>query len=266
MAGSVNVLAVGRVIDKHGYAGEAGVIRLVKADFDQEEILIFALPPDLVVATPHLKDAYGISSARIGSIYTLMAKAKGGNANVDFEATQAVAQAILDNFGVTVDRYVTVKRDVVIQAVDALGGVEIEVPADFVAPSGLTSQMISLKTGKYVVTSEMLHAYASQRGSVKEEWLRMARQDVILEGLCEKVKDPAVLARMPELFAQFQKALVTDLTLAEVVSLSCLAKETSEEVMETLSPATLTIQDDGTIWAKDYLATRLEIQNLFIDQ
>jgi LCP family protein required for cell wall assembly len=266
MSGSMNILAVGRIIDKQGYAGDAGVIRLVKADFDQPEILIFAFPPDLIVATPHLKDTYGVSSARLGSIYSVIAKAKGGNANVDFEATQAIAQAILDNFGVTVDRYVTVKRDVAIQVVDALGGVEIEVPADFVAPSGLTGQQISLKAGKYLVTSEMLHAYASKRGSVQEEWLRIAHQDVILEGLCEKVKDPAVLARVPELFTQFQSALVTNLTLAEVVSLGCLAKNAPEETMETLNPSTLTIQDDGAIWANDYLTTRTEIQNLFIDQ
>jgi len=266
MGGTMNVLAVGRILKKDGYAGDAGVIRLVKADFDQEEVLVFALPPDLVVATPHLKDTYGVTSARIGSIYTLISKAKGGNASVDFEATQAIAQAILDNFGVTVDRYVTVKRDVVMQAVDALGGVEIDVPADFAAQSGLTNQQVSLPAGKYLVTSEALQAYASQRGSVKEEWLRMARQDVILEGLCEKVKDPVVLARVPQLFTKFQSALVTDLTLAEVVSLSCLAKNAPEEVMETLDPATLTVQDDGTIWANDYLAARTVVQNLFLDQ
>lgn len=263
--GSWTVLTLGRTVHERNEPAPAEYIRLIKADFDNQRVVVYAFPPDLVVATPHLTDRYGLTSSRLGRIFTEVMRAGGDTRETEFEATQATAQAIFDNFGIAADHYLTVKEDVVMELIDVMGGIEVTLPEAFVTPQNSPYGAITLNAGKHILDGRLTHAYMTYRQDVPGEWNRMYRHDVILAGLLNKVKSGDVLEDVPELYDQFKEAIISDLSVGEFVALSCLSVDIPAQniIMDGVSSESVSFLSDGSVWAKDYQAARLEVLSLF---
>ncbi len=106
----------------YGRSSRTDAITLVRINFAQPSAALLTLPRDLYVALPNL-EAQGIYEQRINTAY-LYGEVYGvpGGGPAEFKQTVEL------NFGIRVDRYVLVHFPAFIAAVDALGGVEIDVP------------------------------------------------------------------------------------------------------------------------------------------
>lgn len=261
--GAWTLLVLGRTIHKD--PAPAQTIRLVKVDFEQKSAVLYSLPPDLVLETPGLVQEYKIQTARLQDIFTALVIAGGNNRETDYKATQATAQAILDNFGIASDYYVTIEEDFVIETVDSVGGIDVVMPQDFTMPSYSKNKGLVLRAGKQHFDGEMVHAYTTYRTNAADEFSRLARQNVILEGMRKKLLDPAVYVKIPDLYTIYKEHIITDLSLEQIAALSCLTRLIPPEniIVETPDIEQIIVKQDGSMYLKDPTYLIKQVQTLF---
>jgi LCP family protein required for cell wall assembly len=234
-------------------------------DFYHQAVRIYSFPASLVVDTPGLEDAYGIKFSYLEDIYPQILKKLGDNTMSNFKATQAIAQVILDTFGVRLEHYITIQVDVVMESVDAIGGISVVLPEDFKMPVDSKYKGQVLKAGEQQFDGEMLHAYVSVVHTGEDEFDRLRRQNVVMEGIRKKLLDPTTYLKVIELYNLYKKNIVTDLSLEQMTSLGCLARQIPRDqiLMEAPQDTDLVYWTDGTMHLKDSEATARQLQEFF---
>jgi LCP family protein required for cell wall assembly len=262
-SGSWIILGLGRTI--HKSIPPAEMLRLMKVDFDHKSAVIYAFPPDLVVETPGLTEKYNIQTSRLQDIFTALVIADGESKTTEINASQATAQAILDNFGIAADHYFTVKEDIVQEMVNIVGGIDVTLSQDFTMPSYSKYEGLVLKAGKQHLDGEMVHAITTYRTSAEEESYRLANQNIVLAGMWKKLLDPAVYVKIPQLYSSYQDNVTTDLSLEQFAALSCLSRLIPAEniTVDTPSIEQLIVKEDGSTYMKNPELLIPEIQALF---
>lgn len=262
-SGSWIILALGRTI--HKSVPPAEMIRLMKVDFDQKSAVIYSFPPDLVVETPGLTEKYQIQTSRIQDIFTAMVIADGESKTTEINASQATAQAVLDNFGIAADHYLTLKENVVEEMVNIVGGIDVTLSQDFTMPTYSSYNGLVLKAGTQHLDGEMVHAITTYRGSVTDEPYRLANQNIVLAGMWKKLLDPAVYVKIPQLYSSYQDNITTDLSLEQFAALSCLSRliPAGNITVDTPSIEQLIVKEDGSTYMKNPEQLIPEIQDLF---
>lgn len=253
MSGAMILMIIGRDDDVWVPPYGADAVRYASVDFDRKTIGLFDFHRDLLLDTPSLKEPYGIVRAELGEVYTAVGLKEADPAKADRAAANAVAQAIFDNFAVRPDHYITLKESMLWDVIDILGGVEVEVPV------AIEVEGVQIDAGARTLdgrTAELYVRYLPDTGSV---WTRTDRQNAILFGLHKKLIDPAVIAKLPDLYQEFQDAFVTDLSPEQINALVCMLKEVpANEVGHSSIPRSLvTVKDaDGVILIHDLSAAR----------
>lgn len=245
-SGTISVLVIGRDETKWELPYGADAIRLVKVDFDQNKVTAFAYQHDLLLKTPGLV-TYNTSQSRLGEAYYVVRGKEGDTREADSKATSAIAQILYDNFGVKADHYITMQENVLTEAVNTIGGVDVDVPAPVY--SNREDLVLNLSAGKQTFDGATAQKYVRYltNANTNDEWGRFSRQGVVLKGLLQRFKDPKVFTKIPDLYTQFQKSVVTDLSPAQIVSLGCMAKDMSFESvkMDTIPLDNITLHSDG---------------------
>lgn len=250
-SGSQIVLVIGRdqTFWEPPYGADA--IRVVKVDYTNNKVTVFAFPRDLLVKTPSLEATYKITEYRLGELYILVRNAEGNvTPEADEKASAALAQTIYDNFGLAVDQYITVEEGVLPQVIDTVGGIEITVPA------AISGNGLKINAGKQVFdgkTAMLYSRYLKDGLASQDEWGRLDRQALVLKGLATKLFQPKSLFVATDLFDQAKQTIVTDLSVEQIAALACLGKDMSMDnvTSETIERAQVNILADETMVIKD---------------
>ena len=137
-------------------------------------------------------------------------------------ATSQVAQALYDNFGLAPQYYFTVQLNDTIPMIDTIGGIDIDVPEAITTEYGL-----DIPSGPQTMDSKTAIEYA--RTFVQGDATRLQRQNLLLQALKAKVFNAKILPKVPDLYKQFDKAIVTDLSPKQINDLACLGDTLSQE-------------------------------------
>lgn len=255
MSGRLTILVIGR--DDYVWEVPAGAdaIRVVKADFDNRSLSVLSLPRDLWLKTDALAEPYDIAEARLGPAYTAVLKQAGDTPEGNITATNAIGQVLVDNFGLTFNHYTTVKERSLSQLVNTLGGIEVDV-AQTMTVSG-----VEIKAGKQTMDGKTAELYARYFGKGESEDARFDRQNRVMNGLLAKLADPAVFAKVPDLYTQFKDLLITDLSPEQITALTCLTREVGMGNIQLGSiPADqLSTGADGAVQLKDLAVTKKSV-------
>jgi len=245
--GTVNLLVMQRDVKFWVPPYGADSIRLVRVDFDHQKAVVFTLQRDLWLNTPSLKGKYNIDGERLGTIYALVLQHEVNNPEADAKAISAVAQTIYDNFNVAPQQYITLKENTLRDVIDAIGGIEVDIPA------AVSREDLRLNAGKQILNGNTAQLYARFMHYTIQEWDRLDRQNLILESLLAKLKDPATILKVPSLLNQFQKNIVTDLSPAQLTDLACMAEKISSNniTFKTIALQDVSIRADGSIYIND---------------
>jgi LCP family protein required for cell wall assembly len=196
----------------------ADVIRIVRADFANQQISVLAIQRATWVSIPHLED-YGITASLINTAHSYGEYFYGENAGITL-----LSETIAQNFGIRSDRYIDVHYDSFIKAVDAVGGVDIT----------LQESYYDAGTGKYFepgthhLNGEEALAYARMRYS-DTDWSRMDRQTDLLMSIFGQLTGSSMLPELPGLALELKDDVVTDLSPVEINQLVCLATSISSD-------------------------------------
>lgn len=221
-----NVLVLGSDAGDLRFDKGSDLTRILRVDFPNRKVTIFAFSRDLWVDTTGLGLTNpAINAAQLGTVF-FEARSRSASADVQtamVDGTQATAHMLRNNFLVGTDHYLTVDLSQIPGMVDAIGGVPINIPA------AITDNAIGMviPAGQQTLNGRTFVAYA--RVMPDSDFARIQRNNRLIEALQQKLLDPAVWVRIPGLYAQFKDVIATDLSPEQIEHLSCLMQEVPQE-------------------------------------
>ncbi len=194
---SVNILVTG--IDYTVKAGNrrgklTDVILLVSFDMENRNVDVLQIP----------RDTYVGDASSTGKINALYSSKEGGGIN-------GLMNKINQMFQIPIDHYVTINMDGFIYAVDAVGGVEVDVP------KGFTLEGVTIQAGKQVLDGAHAEKFVRERHAYADADLgRIRMQQLFLEALLKKAFSLS-LGQATSLASSLISQVTTDLTLNDIL-------------------------------------------------
>ena len=137
---------------------------------------MLSIPRDLWVNIP------GVGENRINTAHFFAEMEEPGS------GPEAAAEAVRQNFGVTVDYYARIRFDGVVEIIDTLGGIDIR----------LDEAMSGYEAGTHHLNGEAALAFARDRyGS--DDFFRMQRGQIVIQAAVKALLQPAGVAKIPAL-------------------------------------------------------------------
>ncbi len=231
---SVLLLGIDRRADETGPARSDSMI-LLGSQADGGGAALLSIPRDLWVNIP------GVGDQRINTALYFGHSPDDPSAGPRL-ATRTVRQEVRR----PVDRYLLLDFFTFVRAVDALGGIEIDVPAPIVDTEyptpdyGVTT--VRFDPGPQAMDGERALVYVRTRHS-DGDFGRSQRQLQVLQALAAKAIQPASWPRLPELYRVLNQGVLTDLTPADAPGLLTLISAIARGDV-----AAATLEDATTPW------------------
>lgn len=226
--GFTNFLLLGQGDEGHDGVDLTDTIILASIDPRTKSAAMISIPRDLYMRTARM------GAGRVNALYRdfkshLMYREKLGKDEAERAAMQELATELSNTFGIELHHVVKVDFIAFVQAVDALGGVDVMVPEDLYDPEYPTDnygyQVFSVLAGLQHMDGETALKYARSRHSTSD-FDRSRRQQDLIQALADKAKADGTLTdpgRITSLLRIMDQHVATTLTFREMVSLANLA-------------------------------------------
>ncbi len=204
----LNVLILG----KDNTSGLCDVIMLVSYNVTDSSLGVVQIPRDT-----YLK-------------YTSSSYKKINGAVASLGSERALCDLLEDAFCIEIDHYVSLKLDAIGKLVDAIGGVEINVPSDMDYEDPAQGLSIHIKKGLNLLDGRTAEQFVRFRsGYTTGDLGRMDAQKLFLAALANKLKNEVSVFEMGVLVASLSDSVKTSFPLSEMISLSKKALAISPE-------------------------------------
>lgn len=230
------ILVSGVASDGYLY-GLADAIRIVRIDFQRQDVEILALPRDLWVDIPGL-ESEGITQGKLNQAYFYGTEGMGYYQGSGF-GSGLLAETLQKNFGLTVDHYLAVNMNSFRQIIDTIGGIDVYL-ADDVYRKEFGEPVLYLEAGSHHLDGKQAEMVARQRIKIGD-YGRIKNQTVILKGTAAKMLSPAGVKALPDLINRLKGNVMTDLSPSTIQKLVCLAGtiDMGEDISYDALPADL---------------------------
>lgn len=225
-------------------------IMLASINSDDGFVTLVSIPRDLFVAYPK---GYGIAG-KINALYSI-----GVSNNIGI---RLLAEKVSEITGQSIDEYVVVDFTGFKSIVDALGGIEIDVPKDLVdreyPNNNWWYEVFSVRAGLQIFNWDRALKYARSRHSTSD-FDRSERQQLIIKWLKEKAFSLGLFTnpkKMSELFDALVSHLDTSMTLGEVTDFALRLKDIESKNINIYNLSNECIGNTCSAWAYLYTPSR----------
>ncbi len=172
----------------------------------------------------------GAGLVGVNTAYALRAQMQiGGGPALAMETVQY-------NLGIRIHNYVVVGFEAFIALVNAIGGIDVQVPYPINDPwypdFNFGYDPLYIPAGLIHMDGELALKYARTRHT-SDDFDRARRQQQIIRAIRDRVLStdalPGLISQAPQLWAQFSDSIQTGLTLDEIISLVWYLKDFSED-------------------------------------
>ena len=227
----LNVAVFG--VDKDGTRTDVAFV--AHYDSEQESVSLISVPRDTRVAV--CDEVEALLGRRYGATKFNAVHAYGGK---NHGAEAAVLQ-MEDLLGISIDHYVKVNFDALVEIVDAVGGVEVDVPQDMYWNMSDTGDItINLKKGLQTLDGDKALQLVRFRRYTDGDVGRIQVQQLFLKALAEKVlRTESILKNLGNYIEVMYKYVETDISLTDALKYAnYITKIDMEKItMETLPGA-----------------------------
>lgn len=130
--------------------------------------------------------------------------------------------------GVTIDYYAKINFKGVVKLVDALGGIDVDVPKGFCEQDSDRNfnNLQCVKAGKQTLNGEQALAWSRHRKSVGfDDFVRGQNQQLVVKGILNKAKSIRSLDKVYELLDSLGHSMETNMSRDEILSLYNIGKD-----------------------------------------
>jgi len=223
-----NILVVGSDAADLFYPQGSDLTRVMRVDFPNRRVSIYAFSRDLWVQVSDLGFTDpDIEATMLGMVFY---EARLRSTHTDpqeamLDGVTATAHMLASNFNLTSDHYLAIDLDRVPAMIDTIGGLPINIPEGFTDPQ----TELEFEVGQQTLDGYQTAIYA--RSYLGSDLSRIQRNNLVIEALRQKLLDPAVWLKIPELYLQFRDAVLTDFSPEQVTHLNCLLQEVPPEAI-----------------------------------
>lgn len=202
-------------------SGNTDTIMLAAFDIDNQKINIMSIPRDTITnSTRHVK--------KINAAYS----SHGRDMSALMEEVESVT-------GVYPDRYALVTVDGFADIIDAIGGVEFDVPFDMIYSDPTQDLEINIKKGYQTLNGYDSMCLMRYRATYVDGDLgRIKMQQKFVDAVMDKLMKPATIPKIPELAEIISNNLETDLTVGNEIWIGkeVVAMDRNEAIFMTTLP------------------------------
>jgi LCP family protein required for cell wall assembly len=203
-------------------------LMLFHLDPDARHAVLLSIPRDLYVEIP------GHGPGRINTAYAWGEQDGTGGLALARHTVSAT-------LGIPVHHAVLLEFHAFVTLIDAIGGVDVDVPAAIVDPtypdSDIGYEPFALPAGQHHLDGATALKYARTRATYGGDFDRTARQRRLALAVRDRITRldllPDLIAQSPQLWAALQTAFETDLTLAEIVDLAVVTSRIPADQIAT---------------------------------
>ncbi len=216
------VMGVDRVLEApfgspESFNGRSDSMMLIRFDPIDHSVHMLSIPRDTQVPI----SGYGTVKINAANVY-------GGA-----ELAQTVVSQKLN--GVEIDRYVRLDTSGLSALVDAVGGVEINVPKRMKYVDKTQKLNINLYAGLQTLNGEQAEGFARFRYDEDGDIGRAKRQQVVLKALKTKLAHPSIILRLPDLINIMQKHVDSNLSFEEMMAIATFSLTIKPEQIQSSS-------------------------------
>lgn len=194
---------------------------LVSVDPATKSIGMLSIPRDLYVPIPGQADLQ-----RINTAYVIGELDQPGN------GPKLALQTVQYNFGIQVNGYVVVTFESVIGLVDAIGGIDINVPQAIDDPEypdmNYGYDPLHIPAGNIHMDGQLALKYARTRHQ-SDDYDRADRQQQVILAIRQKVVQPTTITSLvgqaPQLWGHLSGGFITNFTVDQALSLGWFLKD-----------------------------------------
>jgi anionic cell wall polymer biosynthesis LytR-Cps2A-Psr (LCP) family protein len=199
--------------------GQAEAIYVMTTDPGEDDVAIVAYSPSLLVSVEGL-EALGISTTEFKMVYANALNLPGGNAGT---ATNLMAQVLADNFDVAPDHYLSMNENDLAAQIDAIGGIDVNIPANFRDFQAGEQHLDGTAAWHYVA--------AIDHPGLELEVPRIERHRQVLQAILKKFLSLEIVPRIPKMVqvAVEGKLVKTDLSVSQIVALASFIQQVPED-------------------------------------
>lgn len=233
---TTNILVLG-IADDEEYRESTkmtDVIMVVSMNFETEEVSVLQIPRDTYVG--NYTDNYKINAVyKSPSDYT-------------YSGLDGLAELIYDMYQINIDHYVTMQMNGFSDIVDAIGGVQMDVPTRL--ETGSKNGKIVIEEGEQTLNGEQALAVVRNRHAyINADLGRLDTQKIFLQAFAEKLKT-LNLAEIATLIPEVMESCTTDLSYAQILEYySRLNSIDMENIVAVTIPGTSDMYNGQSVYS-----------------
>jgi polyisoprenyl-teichoic acid--peptidoglycan teichoic acid transferase len=218
----VLIMGVDRVPDAapnspESFNGRSDTVMLARFDPKTRSLKLLSIPRDTQVQIPQ----YGLEKINAANVF--------GGSNL-------AISTVRENFGnVQIDRYVRIDTSGLVALIDALGGVEVNVPKRLRYEDKTQKLSINLQPGLQTLNGKQAEGFARFRNDEEGDIGRIRRQQILLKAIEKKITDPWLVIRLPQLVGMMQRYVDTNLNPDEITALATFSLTLKPNSVKTLT-------------------------------
>ena len=125
-----------------------------------------------------------------------------------------LADFLTDTLGIFIDGYVSVNLDIIAEAVDILGGIEIDVPIDMFYRDPYQDLTINIKKGKQLINGEKAKQFVRYReGYIRGDLGRLDAQKLFVSAFLRRLSEKKDVLTLIQLVNKILPATESDISL-----------------------------------------------------
>ena len=229
--------------------GRTDTMLLVRVDPENDEVNVMSIPRDTRVEIP----GFGIEKIN-------QANFEGG--------AELAAQTVMHNFdNVKIDRFLRVSTNAFKEIVDLVGGVEVLVPKEMKYEDKTQGLVIDLQPGLQNLDGDEAEQFARFRQDSYGDIGRVQRQQILLKALRQRMTNPLVLPKLPQIVKVLQEHIDTNLSAEEMLALAGFGlKLESKDLHMVMLPGEFSDPEEygASYWLADRAASS-DLMNTYFD-
>ena len=206
----VNIMLMG-VDERKEDVGRSDTLMVASLNADQDKVSLLSIPRDTRVKIKR----HGYD--KINAAY-----AYGG---------EALSQSTVESFlGINIDHYIIVNTNSFGKMIDAIGGVDIDVDNRMFYEDPWDDNgglVIDLKPGLQHMDGKTAITYVRYRDEEGDAG-RVRRQQKFMRACFDKLSDPSMMMKLPEIIKEARNAVKTDLSISEMIEIAKTLKMSDE--------------------------------------
>ncbi len=245
--GKVNVLILG--VDKDGLRTD--VIIVASYDLDNNKIEMLNIPRD--------------TRMYIGNRYQKINAAHSLTQNGKIKGPQGSIEAVTRLTGIPINYYVEFSFDAFRNTIDALGGVDFDVPQRMKYSDPAQDLYIDLQPGYQHLDGDKAEQFVRFRKYPLGDIARVEAQQSFIKALAEQKLNFSIITKIPDLYRTLQDDIVTNFTIMDVMKYLPNIKELSAENinMHQLPGNFSGAEYTASYWITDMAALKTLISEVF---